>query len=192
MAAWNNRITGTGDEKPDQLMANPKNWRIHPRVQQEAVENALDQVGWVQQVIVNKTTGHLVDGHLRVALAISRNEKTVPVVYVELSETEEALVLASLDPLAGLAATDSDQLAALLAEVDAEGAGLQNLLDDLAKSSAPFADLTEAGTIAGDEDFWPVIRLQVSPETYREWSRRWEHLPGNTDNEKLLALLPAE
>lgn len=192
MSTWQNKIVGSGEEAPDQLMANPKNWRIHPMAQQEAVENALDEVGWVQQVIVNKTTGHLVDGHLRVALAISRNEAAVPVTYVELTEAEEAKVLATLDPLAGLAATDSDQLAALLEEVSVTGSGLQALLDDLSKSSAPYDDLTEAGQVANDEDFWPVIRLQVSPDTYRLWSRSWEQLPGDTDDEKLAALLPDE
>ena len=41
--------------------------------------------------------GFVVDGHARVALAISAGER-VPVVYVDLSEKEEALILATLDP----------------------------------------------------------------------------------------------
>lgn len=190
MSKWKNRIVGSGAEQPDQLLANPKNWRIHPITQQEAVEAALDEVGWVQQVIVNKTTGHLVDGHLRVALAISREEPEIPVTYVELSKEEEALVLASLDPLAGLAATDSEKLAELLEEVDPAGEGLQNLLDDLAKGAAPLEDLVNRGEVANDEDFWPVIRLQVSPETYRAWSRAWDEIAGDSDDEKLMSLLP--
>ena len=190
MASWQNRIVGTGEEVPDQLMANPKNWRIHPITQQEAVGNVLDEVGWVQQVIVNKVTGHLVDGHLRVALAISREEPSIPVTYVELSEKEEALVLATLDPLAGLAATDADKLGELLGEADPEGAALQNLLNDLSKSSGPMEDLTEHGAVANDEDFWPVIRIQVSPDTYRAWSQAWGELPGDTDDDKLQNLLP--
>jgi len=28
---WRNRITGSGEEAPDQLLANPANWRIHPK-----------------------------------------------------------------------------------------------------------------------------------------------------------------
>ncbi|MCY7417624.1 MAG: hypothetical protein LH650_03855, partial [Chloroflexi bacterium] len=50
-------------------------------------------MGWVQEVVVNNRTGYLVDGHLRAQLAISRDEATIPVVYVDLSEEEEALVL---------------------------------------------------------------------------------------------------
>ena len=28
---WRNRITGTCEEAPDQLLANPDNWRIHSK-----------------------------------------------------------------------------------------------------------------------------------------------------------------
>ncbi len=41
------------------------------------------------------------DGHLRVALALSSNQKSIPVEYVELSESEEAEALATIDPIAG-------------------------------------------------------------------------------------------
>jgi len=91
---WRSRIVGHGEESPDQLLANPRNWRVHPKAQQDALAVVLDQVGWVQDVIVNQRTGHVVDGHLRVSLAISRNEPTIPVVYIDLDPEEEALVLA--------------------------------------------------------------------------------------------------
>lgn len=94
--AWRNRITGSGEEAPDQLLANPANWRIHPKAQQDALAGALDQVGWVQQVLVNRRSGFVVDGHARVALALRRGEPTVPVLYVDLEPEEEALVLATL------------------------------------------------------------------------------------------------
>src|SRR6266540_1869468 len=51
----------------------------------------LTEVGWVQDVIVHKASGFVVDGHARVALAIKAGEK-VPVVYVELDEREEAVI----------------------------------------------------------------------------------------------------
>jgi len=69
----------SGEEAPDQLLANPANWRIHPKAQQDALAGALDAVGWVQQVLVNRPSGFVVDGHARVALALSRGEATVPV-----------------------------------------------------------------------------------------------------------------
>jgi DNA modification methylase len=133
--AWRNRIVGHGDEAPDQLLANPKNWRIHPKAQQDALSGVLDEVGWVQEVIVNKITGHVVDGHLRVSLAISRQEPKIPVKYVELTPEEEALVLATLDPLAGMAATAKDALESLLADVQPGSDAVTALLEDVARGA---------------------------------------------------------
>jgi len=140
--AWRNRITGAGDEAPDQLLANPANWRIHPKAQQDALAGALDQVGWVQQVLVNRRSGFVVDGHARVALALSRGEATVPVLYVDLEPEEEALVLATLDPISAMAGRDDEKLRALIAEITVDDAGLLALLGDLAGND-PKAGLTD-------------------------------------------------
>lgn len=104
--AWRSRIVDRGDVAPTELTANPRNWRRHPKAQKEALAGVLSSVGWVQDVIVNKRTGLIVDGHARVELAIERHEATVPVVYVDLEPEEEALVLATFDPLSAMALTD--------------------------------------------------------------------------------------
>jgi ParB-like chromosome segregation protein Spo0J len=123
---------GHGAEAPDQLLANPYNWRVHPQGQRRALAAALSEVGWVQSVIVNRRTGHVVDGHLRIALALERGEPEVPVVYVDLSEEEERLVLATLDPIGALAWGDGAKLGELLAALQVDQATLTRLLDDLA------------------------------------------------------------
>jgi hypothetical protein len=115
--AWRNRIVGSGIEPAGSFLANDKNWRVHPKPQQDALGGVLSEVGWVQQVIVNKRTSEqwgkdqnvetLVDGHLRVTLALRAGEETeVPVLYVDLTPEEEDEVLATLDPIAALAVPD--------------------------------------------------------------------------------------
>ena len=126
--AWRNRIVGMGEEAPDQLLANPRNWRIHPKGQQDVMAGALAEVGWVTGVIVNQRTGFVVDGHLRVALAISHNEATIPVQYVDLDEREEAIVLASLDPISAMAGRDDGLLAELVAGIEVGDNALAALL----------------------------------------------------------------
>jgi hypothetical protein len=130
--AWRSRIVGHAAIAPDQLLANPLNWRIHPRNQQLALADTLEKVGWVRDVLVNQRTGHVLDGHLRVTLALRREEATVPVLYVDLSEEEEKLVLVTLDPLSEMAVPDGEQLAVLLGDVgSSELPGLQGLLETL-------------------------------------------------------------
>src|ERR1035437_2033502 len=95
---WRNRIVGHGEEAPETLIANPANWRTHPKEQQRALAGALSEVGWVAQVLVDQRSGRLAEGHLRVELAAARGEPSVPVTYVDLSPDEERVVLPSLDP----------------------------------------------------------------------------------------------
>jgi hypothetical protein len=132
---WRNRIVGYSEEEPDQLLANPSNWRIHPAAQQNALSGVLKEVGLVQNVVANRTTGHLVDGHLRVMLAMRENQPVVPVTWVELSEEEEHLILASLDPLAAMATADAGALDALLSSVNSGEAAVQAMLSQLAARS---------------------------------------------------------
>ncbi|HKE70556.1 MAG TPA: hypothetical protein VKB55_14950 [Nocardioidaceae bacterium] len=130
---WRNRAVGHDDIPPDKLVPNPRNWRVHPKRQQAALGDALDKVGWVRDIVVNTTTGHVIDGHLRVGLAVARGEPTVPVTYVQLDEAEEATVLASLDPLGELSIVDDAALQALLSDVEIEAGALADLLDGMTR-----------------------------------------------------------
>jgi ParB-like chromosome segregation protein Spo0J len=129
---WRNRIVGHAEVEPQTLVANPQNWRLHPESQRRTLRAVLDSIGWVGQVIVNRVTGHIVDGHLRVEEAIARGEPTVPVELVELSLDEERQVLATLDPIGGLALADPTALAELLASFSTSEADLAAFLDGLA------------------------------------------------------------
>jgi len=142
-APWRSRIVGSGEEAPDQLVANPRNYRTHPAAQRDALRGSLSEVGWVQSVMVNRRTGHVVDGHARIEEAISRGEASVPVLYVDLDEEEERLVLATLDPIGAMAEQSSERLADLLAEITVDDAGLAALLADLAPPKAGLTDPDE-------------------------------------------------
>lgn len=131
-AAWRNRIVGHGEMRAGDFLANPLNWRVHPKYQQEALAGVLDEVGWVQTVIVNKRTGALIDGHLRVALALRHGEDTsVPYVEVDLDEDEERKILATLDPITGMATADEEKLTELLKQVKTTNEAILTLLKSL-------------------------------------------------------------
>jgi DNA modification methylase len=134
-SVWRNRIVGHGDEDPNKIAAHPKNWRAHPQMQERALVGVLTEIGVVQDVLINRRTGFLVDGHLRVALAIKTKQPAIPVTYIDLDEAEEATVLATLDPIASLAQADKSKLDALLQDVKTDNADVQALLANMAKSA---------------------------------------------------------
>lgn len=141
---WKNRILRTGTADPATLLPNPQNWRTHPALQAKGVRAVLERVGWVQPVLVNQRTGLLVDGHLRVALALEKKVAEIPVSYVDLTPEEEALILATLDPLAGLAGTNVTNLEGLLSQILREpGSDLDALLAKIGKEAG--ADFGTAG-----------------------------------------------
>jgi hypothetical protein len=165
-ANWQNRIVKYAEVNPESLLANDDNWRTHPMFQREIVESSLDNIGWIQDVIVNRRSSDewgeedrnidvVVDGHLRVLLALQNNQESIPVKYVDLSPEEEKLVLLTLDPSSTYAAADEERLKYLLESVDPIDEATVAMLSDLAEkhkiefsseeADDPFADF-------GDQD----------------------------------------
>jgi hypothetical protein len=131
---WESKIVGEDDVDPSQLLANPQNWRIHTQAQEQLLSGVINEVGIVQRVVVNAVTGHVVDGHLRVAMAISQDQPTIPVSYVELTEDEEKKVLATFDPIGGLASPDVEKFNSLASDIRFDDPGVQKWLEDEAAS----------------------------------------------------------
>lgn len=139
---YRNLIVGQGDYDVDKILFNENNWRVHPFEQQEALEGVFEDVGVVQRIIINMRTSPewgdsrnvqtLVDGHARVKLFAKHNEPTIPALYIDATPREEALILASLDPIGGMAVTDREKLTALLGGLDTENEQLTALFTKLA------------------------------------------------------------
>ncbi len=138
---WASRIVGHADVPPADLIAHPLNFRRHPEEQTAALRGSVSTLGWIKEVLVNRTTGRILDGHARVELAIANGGEPVPVTYVELSEDEERLALAVLDPITEMATRDDDKARALLEGITTDDAGLQALLDSIADDAALPAQL---------------------------------------------------
>lgn len=144
---WENRIVGSGEESPQSLMANPKNARKHPPEQRAALRGALSEIGWIQDVIVNRQTGFILDGHARVEIAIEDGEETVPVKYIEIDESQEALALTVFDPIAAMANVDRERMDSLVREVETGDEALLELIADIAEEGGILDGLKD-----GDDD----------------------------------------
>lgn len=167
--SWRNRIVGEGVERAGDLVANPRNWRIHPKHQQDALKGILNEIGWVQRVIVNKRTGYVLDGHLRVALAMREkgDEVEIPVIYVDLDENEEASVLSTLDPISALAGADKDKLEELLHDVHLMDSAVTKMISDLAG---------DVGVVLADEESPEAPEPQI--DKAEELRKKWDVEPG--------------
>ncbi|WP_137107622.1 hypothetical protein [Azospirillum argentinense] len=106
---WKNRIIGYRLMPVAEILENPKAWRLHPKPRwKRSAASGHRRDG--QALIVNTrmpTRGR----ESPLDLARRNGQEQMPVVVVDLSEEEEALVLATLDPLAALAEADQGALA---------------------------------------------------------------------------------
>lgn len=170
--AWRNRIIGEGFEAPEQLLANPQNWRVHPKAQQDALASVMKEVGWVTRVIVNKRTNHVLDGHLRVAMCISDSLPLVPVTYVDLSPEEELLMLATLDPLSAMAVADSQALGDLIKGLGPVNEQVDGLLKHIGDLHGIFDGLAKPPD--GGREELDALKLDIGiPETEAKQGEVW-------------------
>jgi len=119
-----NRIKELRHVPASDLRPNPKNWRTHPKAQQDALKGILAEVGMADACLARELDDGslmLIDGHLR---AETIGTEVVPVLILDVDEAEADKILATLDPLAAMAGQDSEQLAALLCQLKDSGDAL--------------------------------------------------------------------
>ncbi len=126
--------------KADQLRPHPRNWRTHPQAQQDAMRGVLAEIGYADALLARELPDgslQLVDGHLR---AESTPDAMVPVLILDISEEEALKLLVTLDPLAAMAGTDPEILAALVEDVETDNKAVRDMLEQLAAQDPPAGD----------------------------------------------------
>jgi hypothetical protein len=137
-AGFRDRIKELRRVPASSLLPNPKNWRTHPQAQQDALRGILSEIGIADAVLARELPDGslmLIDGHLR---AETVADAKVPVLILDVTDSEADKILATLDPLAAMAEKDNQKLADLLSELETENQALQQFmnccLDDASKS----------------------------------------------------------
>jgi hypothetical protein len=132
------------------LRPNPRNWRLHPPAQQDALRGVLAEIGYADALLTRELpdgTLMLIDGHLR---AETTPDSVVPVLVLDVDESEADKILLTHDPLAAMATVSQENVQALLAEVETESAAIRQMCDDLAKQETE-ADASPAAPHAHKE-----------------------------------------
>ena len=112
---------------PCELTPNPRNHRRHPDGQRAILRAALEHEGWIDPVIFNRRTGHIIDGHARVEEAIAQSAPEVPVIEIDVDEATERVILARHDRIGAMAEIDWQALTANLTGLDELGVDLDGL-----------------------------------------------------------------
>jgi ParB-like chromosome segregation protein Spo0J len=127
-----NRVKAFRMMPASDLRPNPKNWRTHPKAQQDALRAVLAEVGFADACLARELPDGsfmLIDGHLR---AETLGDGEVPVLILDVNEAEADKILLLLDPLAGMAGTNTTALSELLHGVATTEQSLAELFEDMA------------------------------------------------------------
>lgn len=132
----------------------------------------LDANGFGGAVLAQKSTGILIDGETRVRAALEKGLKTIPVIWMDVTDEQRDYLLAEWNESTRRGRNDEQKLLDLLTRLaktprGLEGAGFNgDDVDDLMQQlNAPdLGGLGGNGGGAGSEDLWPVLRFKVPPD----------------------------
>jgi hypothetical protein len=131
---FRDRIKELRRVKAKNLLPNPKNWRVHSKIQVAALRGLLSEVGYSDALIARELPDgrlELIDGHLR---AETTPDAIVPVLVLDVTEQEADRLLLTLDPLAAMAEADTGRIQALLETVRSDDEAVQELFKRTAGS----------------------------------------------------------
>lgn len=185
---FKNRIVGHADVNPEDLLAHPMNFRRHPKNQLDALRGSIKELGWIKTIIVSQRSGTVLDGHARIEECIRLGISTIPVTYVELSESEEQLALAVLDPISELAFRDEEALNSLIEGIKAEDVDLATFIASLGKDApkpkeeAPVPTLVvqdasgDGYNLIGLDNKGKAYQISIKPKAVQGIISKWQLL----------------
>lgn len=127
----------------------------------EKIKQSLEEFGYVDPVIWNKTTGRVVGGHQRLKVLASMGRTEVECVVVELNEEKEKALNVALNKISG--DWDKEKLAVLITDLDASDFDVSLTGFDAAEIDDLFKDTLRDGV--EDDDFDVDEELKNPPIT---------------------------
>ena len=156
-----NRIKELRQVKASDLIPNPRNWRMHPNGQVNALSGILAEIGYADALIAYETPDGLmlIDGHLR---AEATPDMEVPVLITDLNEDEANKLLMTLDPLASMAETNIELFDELRQITTIDNAELREMLDAIAGGNLKTLQALEEPT---ENPYTKEIRIPIYQPT---------------------------
>lgn len=139
------------------LRPHPANWRTHPPAQRDALRGVLAEIGYAAALLARELPDgslELIDGHLR---AETTPDAEVPVLVLDVTSAEAALLLAVFDPLSALAGADRDAAARLAADVQTDNSALRSLLDEIRRAPPGLESGGEGSELSLAETYQVIV-----------------------------------
>jgi hypothetical protein len=128
-------------EDPSGLIPHPANYRQHGERQRAAFGSTLRKMGWLEPLVANRITRHVLDGHLRQEEgADQRPGEKVPVIWIEIPEDREASALGVINTIREMATNDDALLERLALEIKADDMDIARALFEIEAADPPKAD----------------------------------------------------
>lgn len=134
----------------------------------EKLKRSIEQFGYVEPVIWNKTTGCVVGGHQRLKVLIDMGMTEVDCVVVELSEEKEKALNVALNKISG--EWDNDKLALLIADLQGTDFDVSLTGFEPAELEALFREDTKKGV--HDDDF--DVEAELQKPTFSKAGDLWQ------------------
>lgn len=163
----------------------------------EGIAESLRTNGLYRRLVVQKSTGHILDGNHTFQAALSLGWTDVEVTYVDVDDDAAVKILIAANAYAKRAVMDDALLLELIDGLpDVMGTGLTDIdIDNLRTLMADTVwSPTEDDGATEDpsaESFWPQIKLRVPPEVFDNWRAALDSQDGKDDVAKLTNLLAA-
>lgn len=122
-----NRIVEHVQVRAGDLVPHPHNFREHPDDQRQSLADSYQEIGFARSLLgYRRPDGRiqLIDGHLRAAYD---PDMEVTVELLDVTDQEADQLLLTIDPLAALAVTNTERVAALAQRVQTQSESLRGL-----------------------------------------------------------------
>lgn len=157
--------------RASELKPHPKNWRTHSRFQQDVWRGLLNEIGVAGAVLARELPDgslQLIDGHLRAATTPSA---TLPVLVLDLDDTEAEKLLLTHDPLGSLAGVDEKRLAGLLEGARADTVAVDELLEKLRGATDSELPAQLPPEVEIHPSYQVVIEVETEPQQREIYER---------------------
>lgn len=159
-----NRVIALEHVKGSDIRPHPKNPRMHPDGQIKALAGILDQVGISGALIAYRAGDNvltLIDGHCR---GEHWQDVEWPVLVLDVTDAEADLILATHDPITGMAHVDEAKMQRLLDSVEIECA---DLLESLRGQMADEENAPDVSPQLGGLEYRIIITCKDSDHQAR-------------------------